>query len=1015
MYRLVTLLLLLALYLPAATAQNAAVYNISKSNGLSTNHVYGTIIDKFGYLWMGTDNGVYRYNGYSLRKYDYNDGLANIDVWNFYPDKKGRIWLLNISNQLGYIKNNKYTSVYTVPDSSMPEIYPFRVLEYKDKIIVLNKSHKLTNHTSVLIIENDTLHHKSILRPGDGGRAGGWFLSDSAFIDIGFNQKFIYNIDKWLNDSINGNSYQLVKGNYTPLLQDIGISSLNGTFLNYIFYAQPQTNQLNILTYRNDKVKKLLFYDTLTSTPDTIIHAYPGAKNFYILCKKNIYILDKNADVTSSYSLLNTFYQSSLHASKNTHYTENTLWGKILCSNNSGIFINYQNNSFFKKTIPLDNYKYLGRINDSAGYWVNLATNEIINISGGNVLSSIRLPVIDPPKKVVPVANGKAMVFVPGGIAFIKSNELYKYIRINERQQVFKPVYIDRSIDYKLLPGYCRDVIAIDTHEFYFTDTYHGTLKATINKDTVLIKKIYDDRYQHLAYNQKQNLLIAYSKDKLLISNTKKNTYYSFTDDQLATLNIKGIEKIVVDDYANIYIKDYNSLIVYNFFNNRAKILFSNYILEDAIIDLQDKNLSIAGSFGVIDCSIYGPLQIHQRHIFPNTKNLFYNFVVDAQFTFSHILLNTDKGSYSIEKDNIQANINSNDSFVTTIYVDSVQHILRDHDTIYFSQATAFADVDIIKPTGTGVLKIIYSINGGEYINSGYQVIVPKLSPGSYNIVSLIAYDNSWRSKPLTFYIYIQPYWWQTNTAKSIFITVFIILLFTIIYLSVLATRKIVNRNNKRKNQRRELELKSIYSQINPHFIFNSLSTAQYFVKKNRNKEAFEHISQFSDLLRAYIKLSRDKYISIAEELNNLNNYLQLQLTRFENRFEYRFEVDSTIEVSKIKIPSLLLQPLVENALNHGIFHSTYKGMLIISFKKNELGNLVCIVDDNGIGRKRSKELRTELTRKADSYGSILISELIDTFNKYESIKIAIEYIDKELPQTGTTVLITIKDKNNAQ
>src|SRR5688500_3806592 len=82
--------------------QEAAVYNINKYNGLSSNHVYCTLVDRLGYLWLGTTDGVYQYNGYSLRKYDYTVGLPNVDVWNLYQDKQGRIWLKSIAQHIGY-------------------------------------------------------------------------------------------------------------------------------------------------------------------------------------------------------------------------------------------------------------------------------------------------------------------------------------------------------------------------------------------------------------------------------------------------------------------------------------------------------------------------------------------------------------------------------------------------------------------------------------------------------------------------------------------------------------------------------------------------------------------------------------------------------------------------------------------------------------------------------------------------------------------------------------------------
>jgi len=177
-------------------------------------------------------------------------------------------------------------------------------------------------------------------------------------------------------------------------------------------------------------------------------------------------------------------------------------------------------------------------------------------------------------------------------------------------------------------------------------------------------------------------------------------------------------------------------------------------------------------------------------------------------------------------------------------------------------------------------------------------------------------------------------------------------------------------------------------------------------------EDAYKHIYSFSILLRSYIKSSRNRLIPIEEEIENLKNYVELQQTRFKNKFDYQIIVNENIKGQQIKIPSLLLQPIVENAIDHGLFHKEdEKGILKIDFLSvPENRQVICIIDDNGIGRGKSKLLKRESLIKRDSYGDQLIKDLINIFNKYEKMNIDIEYLDKIEPATGTTVKITIKN-----
>jgi LytS/YehU family sensor histidine kinase len=249
------------------------------------------------------------------------------------------------------------------------------------------------------------------------------------------------------------------------------------------------------------------------------------------------------------------------------------------------------------------------------------------------------------------------------------------------------------------------------------------------------------------------------------------------------------------------------------------------------------------------------------------------------------------------------------------------------------------------------------------------------------------------------------PYW----TTRWFSVTVTIVSLIFIICV-IIITRRLVLKAVENRHKQVELELKSIYAQLNPHFIFNSLNAAMYLVKTKQMDEAYQHIYKFSALLRAYIKSSRNRVIKLGAEIDNLRNYVELQQARFNNKFVYDINIGSDVDLS-YNIPSLILQPLVENAIIHGLLHKDGVGKLTIGFVYDDQAKeLICIVDDNGVGRDAAKPQTEDHAIKEESYGGDLIKDLITVFNRSGNIKIGIAYVDKQPPETGTIVKLKIKE-----
>ncbi len=147
----------------------------------------------------------------------------------------------------------------------------------------------------------------------------------------------------------------------------------------------------------------------------------------------------------------------------------------------------------------------------------------------------------------------------------------------------------------------------------------------------------------------------------------------------------------------------------------------------------------------------------------------------------------------------------------------------------------------------------------------------------------------------------------------------------------------------------RELELTAIRAQMNPHFMYNCLNSIQNLVQKEKSAEAQAYISKFASLIRNVLKYSDKEEISLAEELKVVDNYVSLESLRFD--IEYRVEIQSKVDIYSVFIPPLLLQPLVENAIIHGLTPKADDKRLVLQVKA-VLDYVCIIIEDNGIGRK---------------------------------------------------------------
>lgn len=313
-------------------------------------------------------------------------------------------------------------------------------------------------------------------------------------------------------------------------------------------------------------------------------------------------------------------------------------------------------------------------------------------------------------------------------------------------------------------------------------------------------------------------------------------------------------------------------------------------------------------------------------------------------------------------------------------------------------------------------LHIAYRINNGELVHlssSSREITLNNLAPDSYEIALFaIEGDNVIKETASRIQFTIKPPFYKTGY----FTIMAVMLAACLVYL---ISRSILRRFKKEAAQaetqlrlQQELDksiLSSIKSQMNPHFLFNALNTIQSYIYTNDKTNASKYISKFSNLTRSILELSNKEYISIDDEITTLSLYLELEKMRFEESFVYTLSVDPKLNKEATKIPSMLVQPYVENAIKHGLLHKKTNRVLNITFSRIEDG-LEIIIDDNGIGRKRSSELNQIKNRQHNSFAMNANKKRLEILkNNYKNIHFDI--IDKYSPlgeAIGTKVLIIL-------
>lgn len=421
-----------------------------------------------------------------------------------------------------------------------------------------------------------------------------------------------------------------------------------------------------------------------------------------------------------------------------------------------------------------------------------------------------------------------------------------------------------------------------------------------------------------------------------------------------------------------------------------------------ALFKDQENHLWVASNKGVYQIYINPKDRTETRlvKIYTTNDGLASNETNDIYVDSQYIYAATNKGLTRIDRQQRYVDNSSPKLYINSITINGQkQKVQATYDLSYQENEVEFSYTGLSYKSFKDLV-YAYQLEGVDeawQTTKNREVRYANLNPGEYTFqlkVQDIVGAEVVLAQPIHFTI--QPPFWQTNWFRGIILLGGIGLGYFFYRLRI----RQIEQSSQVKQQFAELELQALRSQMNPHFVFNSLTSIQYFIQESEVEEADEYLAKFGKLMRLFLESSKTKYISLEQEIRLLKAYVEMEQLRFEEKFEVDFTIDPNIEIHDGCIPSLLIQPFIENAINHGLFHKKDKGLLQIRFENYAEDKIIVTLVDDGVGRKKADEIKRQSIRSYKSRGLQIVEDRVKAINRTENI--TIEYtIEDLLSDTG--------------
>lgn len=940
-------------------AQDPFIKNFTQEDGIPSALSYQVLQDRQGYMWMCTNNGVIKFDGNEFNVYNLNNGFPDYGAFHMLLDKFNRLWFVTFSGKVCYFKDNKFTTVE------------------------LNKS--------------DSTQARWICQNNNGDifistcRGNIYKLNYLNEIVPYVNVGFCVFVMECLDDSTlvitNGDSYKQINANKKLTLLPVKTIPYEYPRIGVLKDGLALSSYNGIIKYHNNKFEKII-----PANHKIYPFSFLEVKNHLWVSHRNG--LSKYRKINNKYELVN-FYNKNIQTTSVIVDNKGKVW-----------FTNYYDGLSFMVNenvklylVNADNKKSRLALSMMEG------KNSVVLLNSYGQIFEIKDNKIAYKSELEKGKNSQLLILHQAKITDTEhlinfDHKVYSFNSSSGKTELSKINEANPSALYYSDSSYFYILGSLSKYGTFFSK-FSKKKKNIISETKLSLNDI--SIFKSFTVDQKGNPWFGNKEGLWLINNgipeklKSINTYTSYItcDKQnriwactmgdgifcvdastkkillhLTTangLNTNICHKIIMDINNNIWISSYEGLtkISSPFLNSRRILHLDNNILpSNVILDILTlkNSIYVATSKGIIEC----PINISVPPVSETPTYISNIELDDTVYTdINNIVIPYGK-SFQIHYTNVSFGIGKHRKY---------QYRLKSSNN-----------------------------DGWDYTSSN-SLKYDQLEPGQY-VFEVAGINAGIKSKNIaSVNINIIPLYWQTWWFKTLIIAAFALIfsLITVIYYTAknketLSNKKLI-----------ESQLNSLRAQINPHFIFNSLNSIQDFILDQQPRMANLYLSKFASLMRMIIENSRKEYTLLSEEIDFLKLYISLEKLRLNEELDVDFIITPETDVNKIQVPTMLIQPIIENAIKHGLSPKKADRFLSVKFDANAGNRLTCIIEDNGIGRNLSKSQGNIITTNRSSVGLKNIHERLKLlFGKGENIQI-IDLVDENRQPIGTRVVIHVQ------
>lgn len=955
MGRLSVLVMLLLLRVLPALAQDPYYTFINKASGLPSNSVYDLFQDSKGFIWIAGEDGLTRYDGFEFRTYT-SAGQTSRAGNSIAEDKLGRIWYRNFDGQIYYE-------------------------------------------------QADSLHHFNLLEQTVTGPFG--VVGDHLFV---FNRQgfFVYDIEtfrlvrslpmdtrsilyEYHNDSamyvLNGTDlYAFTAEGQGLIAKDVPAGSLDGAADGKLLVSDKVNAERKCFVLNNGRVEQ-----TIALPPINLLQGASFCGGYYwFLTPTGAWAFDKMGNsISNGRPFFADMNISSVMRDRDGNFWLGTLYEGILLVPDLKTQLVTEENFQPGILYNTERSMYVGAKSNTI-YTFDELRNTLVKKYSGDVRHKIQC---------MTYHSGSGKLLFAAQAFFITDTLFRSPIRLNYAVKKIVPVdekYIafTSSGVTGLMP--MRDDIVSEWDSLYEARTLPGG-------DCDFLQ---GGRGKTIAFDE---------KDKIIYSGSNIGLY-RVTPRQISEIKTNG-EKIFPVSLVHFE----SVLYALTPENDLWAIREGVPPVKLQVGEVPERVFQIkrsGNSFFLVTGSGIRKLDraTGKFELVQTRSGVRGDEINDLEVRNGRLIIATDRGLI-VELNNVGARSGVQPVFyINKVIVNGRRVPEQTIEALEYDENDIEVDYSVLSFDMTRRYSLQYSINGEPWRsnpNSSRNIKLVALSPGRYHLSFRLVADGGAVYPQRSLDLFVRPPFWQ----KWWFWLVCLALAGYVAYLVFRWKTRQMQRKNVLMLEKMELEknlrnsmLTAIRAQMNPHFFYNALNTIQSFIFSDDKRNASTYLSKLSRLTRVVLEMSERESISIEEEVEALRLYLDLEKMRFVQDFDFEIRLSRDLEAGLVRIPSMIVQPYVENAIKHGLLHKKGYKRLLVDFSVAD-GVLRVLVDDNGIGRERAAEMATARKERHTPFSTEANNRRVALLNRERGQKIQINYLDKKGPDgepEGTCVTITI-------